>query len=350
MGNPKVLWETTEQFDIGADLSFFNNKLNLNVDYFVKKTNDMLLQVPLPSYLGFPNNPWVNAGSIENKGFEVDLKYRSSVNDFNYSIGANLFTFNNKVLSLGSGEPLYGGGWITVNTTKTEVGKPIGYFYGLKTDGIFQNQAEIDNYKNTSGELIQPTARPGDLKFVDFNNDGIINSDDRTDIGNPFPKFSYGFNLAADYKGFDLQLLFQGTIGNKIMNAKKIDMNSGVGWYNAPADLMDKAWSPTNPTNDQFQINTDNTNNLQVSDWLVEDGSYLRLKNIQLGYSIPKSILKTNHISNIRVWAGAYNILTFTKYSGLDPEIGDTLPLSNGVDDGYYPQSATYMFGLNLTF
>lgn len=350
MGNPKVLWESTEQFDIGADLSFFNNKLNLNVDYFVKKTNDMLLQVPLPSYLGFPNNPWVNAGSIENKGFEVDLKYRSSVNDFNYSVGANLFTFSNKVLSLGGGEPLYGGGWITVNTTKTEVGKPIGYFYGLKTDGIFQNQAEVDSYKNTSGELIQPTARPGDLKFVDFNKDGIINSEDRTDIGNPFPKFSYGFNLAADYKGFDLQLLFQGTIGNKIMNAKKIDMNSGVGWYNAPADLMDKAWSPTNPSNDQFQINTDNTNNLQVSDWLVEDGSYLRLKNIQLGYSIPKSFLKTNHISNIRVWAGAYNILTFTKYSGLDPEIGDTLPLSNGVDDGYYPQSATYMFGLNLTF
>ena len=134
------------------------------------------------------------------------------------------------------------------------------------------------------------------------------------------------------------------------MNAKKIDMNSGVGWYNAPVDLMDKAWSPTNPSNDQFQINTDNTNNLQVSDWLVEDGSYLRLKNIQLGYSIPKSILSSKYISNIRVWAGAYNLLTFTKYSGLDPEIGDTLPLSNGVDDGYYPQSATYMFGLNLTF
>jgi len=350
MGNPEVQWETTEQLDLGLDLGFFNNSLTLNVDYFVKKTKDMLLQVPMPSYLGFPNNPWVNAGSIVNKGWEVDLKYRKSINDFNYSIGANLFTFKNEVLSLGGGEPLYGGGWITVTTTKTEVGKPIGYFYGLKTDGIFQNEAEIQNYKNSEGGLIQPSARPGDLKFVDIDGDGIVNADDRTDIGNPFPKFSYGLNFAVDYKGFDLQTLFQGTYGNKIMNAKKIDMNSGVGWYNAPSDLLDKAWSPTNPTNEQFQINTDNTNNLQVSDWLVEDGSYLRLKNVQLGYSLPQNIFPENTISNVRLWIGGYNLLTFTKYSGLDPEIGRSAPLSNGVDDGYYPQAKTYMVGLNITF
>ncbi len=350
MGNPEVQWETTEQIDLGLDLGFFNNSLTLNVDYFVKKTKDMLLQVPLPSYLGFPNNPWVNAGSIENKGWEIDLKYRNSINDFNYSVGANLFTFKNKVLSLGGGEPLYGGGWITVTTTKTEVGKPIGYFYGLKTDGIFQSETEVQNYKNSEGGLIQPTARPGDLRFVDVNGDGIVNANDRTDIGNPFPKFSYGLNFAFDYKGFDLQALFQGTYGNKVMNAKKIDMNSGVGWYNAPSDFLEKAWSPTNPTNEQFQINTDNTNNLQVSDWLVEDGSYLRLKNIQLGYSLPQNIFPENTISNIRLWIGGYNLLTFTKYSGLDPEIGRSAPLSNGVDDGYYPQAKTYMVGLNITF
>ncbi|MGI6073829.1 MAG: SusC/RagA family TonB-linked outer membrane protein [Fermentimonas sp.] len=350
MGNPAVQWEKTEQLDVGLDLGFFNNSLTFNVDYFVKKTKDMLLQVPLPSYLGFPNNPWVNAGSIENKGWEFETKYRNSINDFNYSIGANLFTFKNKVTSLGGGEPIYGGGWIAVSTTKTEVGKPIGYFYGLKTDGIFQNQAEIDAYKNKDGELMQQSARPGDLRFVDVNGDGIVNADDRTDIGNPFPKFSYGLNFAFDYKGFDFQALFQGTYGNKIMNAKKIDMNSGVGWYNAPADLMEKAWSPTNPTNEQFQINTDNTNNLQVSDWLVEDGSYFRLKNLQIGYSLPRNIFPENTVSNLRLWLGGYNLLTFTKYTGLDPEIGRTLPLSNGVDDGYYPQSKTYMVGLNITF
>lgn len=350
MGNPSVEWETTEQFDIGVDLGFFKNTLSLNIDYFQKKTKDMLLQVPLPSYLGFPNNPWVNAGSIVNKGWEIDLKYRNSIEDFNYSVGANLFTFKNKVLSLGGGEPLYGGGWITVTTTKTEIGKPIGYFYGLKTDGIFQSEEEVNAYKNKEGELIQPTARPGDLRFLDLNGDGVINANDRTNIGNPFPKASFGFNFAADYKGFDLQLLFQGTYGNKIMNAKKIDMYSGVGWYNAPKDLMKKAWSPTNPTNKQFQINADNTNNLQVSDWLVEDGSYVRLKNIQLGYSLPQNILTHYNISNVRIWVGAYNLLTFTKYSGLDPEIGNTNPLNNGVDDGYYPQSATYMMGVNMTF
>ncbi|WP_418894768.1 SusC/RagA family TonB-linked outer membrane protein [Limibacterium fermenti] len=350
MGNSNVKWETTEQFDIGLDLGFFKNTLNLNIDYFQKKTKDMLLKVPLPSYLGFPNNPWVNAGSIRNKGWEIDVKYRNSIQDFNYSLGANLFTFNNEVLSLGGGEPLYGGGWITVTTTKTEEGKPIGYFYGLKTDGIFQNEAEIKAYKNKEGGLIQSTARPGDLKFLDLNGDGAINANDRTNIGNPFPKMSYGFNIAADYKGFDLSLLFQGTYGNKIMNAKKIDMNSGVGWYNAPKDLMKKAWSPTNSTNEQFQINTDNTNNLQVSDWLVEDGSYLRLKNIQLGYSLPQSILSHYNIASIRIWVGAYNLLTFTKYTGLDPEIGNSNPLNNGVDDGYYPQSATYMMGINLAF
>ena len=350
MGNSNVKWETTEQFDIGLDLGFFKNTLNLNIDYFQKKTKDMLLKVPLPSYLGFPNNPWVNAGSIRNKGWEIDVKYRNSIQDFNYSLGANLFTFNNEVLSLGGGEPLYGGGWITVTTTKTEEGKPIGYFYGLKTDGIFQNEAEIKAYKNKEGGLIQSTARPGDLKFLDLNGDGAINANDRTNIGNPFPKMSYGFNIAADYKGFDLSLLFQGTYGNKIMNAKKIDMNSGVGWYNAPKDLMKEAWSPTNSTNEQFQINTDNTNNLQVSDWLVEDGSYLRLKNIQLGYSLPQSILSHYNIASIRIWVGAYNLLTFTKYTGLDPEIGNSNPLNNGVDDGYYPQSATYMMGINLAF
>lgn len=350
MGNPNVKWETTEQLDLGLDLRFFKNSLSLNIDYFQKKTKDMLLSVPLPSYLGFPNNPWVNAGSILNKGWEIDIKYRNTFEDINYSIGANLFTFNNKVISLGGGEPLYGGGWITVTTTKTEVGKPIGYFYGLKTDGIFQSENEIKAYKNKDGALIQPTARPGDLKFLDLDGDGTINADDRTNIGNPFPKVSFGFNLAADYKGFDIQILFQGTYGNKIMNAKKIDMYSGVGWYNAPKDLMSKAWSPTNPTNKQFQINADNTNNLQVSDWLVEDGSYLRLKNIQFGYSLPQNILTHYNISGIRVWLGAYNLLTFTKYTGLDPEIGNSNPLNNGVDDGYYPQSATYMVGINISF
>ena len=343
MGNSEVEWETTKQTDIGLDLSFLDGKLAVVTDWFRKKTDGMLLQVPLPSYLGFTNDPYVNAGNVKNTGWEFDASYRNSIKDFNYNIGFNLFTFKNKVVSLGGGEPIYSGTWISYNTTKTEVGKSIGYFYGLKTDGIFQSQAEVDSY-------FQEGAVPGDLKYVDVNGDEKIDANDRTEIGNPFPDFSYGLSLGGDYKGFDLQLLFQGTVGNDIMNIKKIDMNSGVGWYNAPEDLMDKAWSSTNPGNSQFRISADNSNNLQVSDWLVEDGSYLRLKNIQLGYSLPQRILKKATIQKFRLWVGAYNLFTITGYSGLDPEIGSSSPLSSGVDQGYYPQAVTYMFGINATF
>ncbi len=343
MGNPIVSWETTKQTDIGVDLGFFNGKLNLVVDWFEKKTDGMLLQVGLPNYLGFTNNPWVNAGNVKNTGWEIEIKHRNNISDFNYNVGVNLFTFKNKVISLGGGEPIFDGQWISYYTTKTEVGKSIGYFYGLKTDGIFQSQAEAD-------ASFQEGARAGDLRFVDVNGDKKIDANDRTEIGDPFPELSYGINLGADYKGFDLQLLFQGTLGNDIMNIQKIDMKSGVGWYNAPKELLTEAWSPTNPSNKQFRISSDNTANLQVSDWLVEDGSYIRLKNIQAGYSLPKQLLTKAHIEKVRFWVGAYNLFTATKYSGLDPEIGNSTPSKNGVDQGCYPQAVSYMIGVNATF
>jgi len=342
-GNPNVRWETTEQTDIGIELSLFDGQVDIVADWFSKTTDGMLLNVPLPNYLGFPNFPWTNAGKVENKGLELDLAYHNNKNAFQYSVSANFSTFENKVISLGGGEPILGGGWINYTTTKTEEGMPIGYFYGLKTDGIFQSQAEVDNY-------FQEGARPGDLRFVDVNGDQVINNEDRTHIGDPFPDFSYGFNFNSSFKNFDFLISLQGTVGNDIMNIKKIDMNSGVGWYNAPKDLMDKAWSPTNPSNEQFAINATNTNNLQISDWLVEDGSYLRLKNIQLGYSLPENVLSKVGIGSVRFWVGGYNLLTFTGYSGLDPEIGSTSPLSSGVDQGYYPVAKSYMFGINATF
>ncbi len=343
MGNSNVRWETTEQTDIGLELSLFDGKIDIVADWFKKTTNGMLLNVPLPNYLGFPNYPWSNAGIVENKGLELEVAYNNNKGEFKYSIAGNISTFKNKVLSLGGGEPILGGGWINYTTTKTEEGMPIGYFYGLKTNGIFQNQAEVDNY-------FQEGARPGDLRFVDVNGDKKINNQDRTKIGDPFPDFSYGLNFNSSFKNFDFLVSIQGTVGNDIMNIKKIDMNSGVGWYNAPKDLMEKAWSPTNPSNDQFAINATNTNNLQISDWLVEDGSYLRLKNIQVGYSLPSPVLMKAGIKKVRLWVGAYNLLTITKYSGLDPEIGSTSPLSSGVDQGYYPVAKSYMLGINATF
>lgn len=343
IGNPLIRWEQTEQVDIGLDLAFFESKLNVTVDAYRKNTDGMLLNVPLPAYLGFPNSPWSNAGGVQNKGLELDIAYRNKIGDLGYTIAANASTFRNKVLTLGGGEPITGGGWISYTTTMTEENMPIGYYYGLKTDGIFQSQQEVDSY-------IQEGARPGDLRFVDVNQDGKINNLDRTNIGDPFPDLTYGFRIGLDYKGFDFQLLAQGTQGNEIMNISKIDMKSGVGWYNAPRELLTEAWTPTNPSNTQFKISSSNQNNLQVSDWLVENGSYLRIKNIQLGYTLPTSLLSKAKIERIRIWTGAYNLFTFTKYSGLDPEIGSGSPLSMGVDQGYYPVAKSFMFGVNLSF
>lgn len=343
IGNPLIQWEQTEQLDIGLELAFLANKLHFNFDYYKKTTDGMLLNVPLPAYLGFPNSPWSNAGGVRNSGLEFDLSYKDQIGEFGYKLAANLSTLKNEVLSLGGGEPITGGGWISYTTTMTEEGKPIGYYYGFKTDGIFQTQAEVDNY-------VQEGARPGDLRFVDVNQDGAINNLDRTDIGNPFPDLTYGFRLGGDYKGFDLQILGQGTVGNDIMNIAKIDMRSGVGWYNAPKDLMQEAWSPSNPSNTQFKISAANQNNLQISDWLVEDGSYLRIKSIQVGYTVPATVFRQSTIENLRIWAGAYNLFTFTNYSGLDPEIGSGSPLNMGVDQGYYPIAKSYMLGVNFSF
>lgn len=351
IGNSKVQWETTEQFDLGLDLGLINNKLTANVDYFYKKTKDMLLKIPLPSYLGYPNAPWVNAGSIENKGIEINVNYLGNSGDLGYSFSANFFKYKNKVLSLGGGQPLYGIGYDNKTITKTEVGEQIGYFYGLKTNGIFQSQEEIDNNVNSKGvKVIQEKARPGDLKYIDINGDGAISDADRTFIGSPFPKFTYGLNVNLTYRNLDFLINFYGVNGNTIMNMKKLDLNSGTAYYNGPKNLMDIAWTENNHSNTQFRITTDNSSNVKVSDWLAEDGSYFQLKNIQLGYKLPKKILNILCLQEMRLWVGAYNLFTLTKYTGMSPEVGNSSPLLNGVDIAFYPQSRQYLFGIGIKF
>ncbi len=360
IGNPDIRWETTNQTDIGLDLGFLNDKFTFTADYFKKTTKGMLLQVPLPTTLGYPNTPWENAGSVENKGFEFELGYKEKIRNVNFSLEANLFTFKNKVISLGGGEP------INVSThlgnmthTRTEEGFPIGYFYGWKTDGIFQNQEEINAYVNNKGELIQPTALPGDIKFSDLNGydeegniipgpDGKLNDADKVMIGNPFPDFTFGLTMGAEYKGFDLSMFFQGSVGNDILYILKYDIWSGAGWYNAPKDIFEVAWHGPGTSNTQFAINANSRQNLQMSDWYVEDGSYVRLKNIQLGYTIPKTVLKNKY--DIRVWIGGQNLFTWTKYPGLDPEVGSSDPKLMGIDAGFYPQARIFMMGINATF
>ena len=338
--------------DLGLDMAFFNGSLRASFDYFNRKTQDMLVQVPVPTSLGYPNVPWMNAGSVSNKGIELTIGYNGKIgNDFKYAIDGNISTYRNKVESLGSGANIPGKGihlgYYTY--TMTEPGMPIGYFYGYKTDGVFQTQEEIDNYKN-NGQVVMPGAKPGDPKFKDLNGDGKLDDEDRTMIGNPHPDFTFGLTLSAEYKGFDISAFFQGSVGNDLLNVLKYDIYSGTGWYNAPKDILTTYWNGPGSTNKNFGIDADSRMNLEMSDWYVENGSYVRLKNLQIGYTLPSSLTRKITIDNLRVFVATQNLFTITGYSGLDPEVGEinSNPQYKGCDMGFYPQARTFMFGVSF--
>jgi len=349
--NP-VKWETTEQLNFGANFSLFNSKLELSADYFIKKTKDMLVTIPTPAFAHY-YSPWSNMGNVENRGFEIEVTHRNKIGDFSYQAGFSLFTFKNEVKTLGAGQPINSGNERIGSISRTEVGEPIGYFYGYQTDGIFQNQAEVDNSAQLS------SAKPGDLRFVDQNKDGKIDSEDKVMIGNPFPDFSFGINLGGAYKGFDINMLFQGSLGNELFNLTKYWIAQNTGAFNTLKGMTKDAWrapgllgpdDPGNPTNKYFKISDNVGQNLAVSDFFVEDGSYLRLKNIQVGYTLPTMLVHRLKIENLRLYLSAQNLFTITGYSGLDPEIGNANPKEVGIDRAFYPQARTYMFGINLTF
>lgn len=352
VGNPDLKWETTRQLDLGLDMAFFNGSLRASFDYFNRKTQDMLVQVPVPTSLGYPNVPWMNAGSVSNKGIELTIGYNGKIgSDFKYAIDGNISTYRNKVESLGSGANIPGKGihlgYYTY--TMTEPGMPIGYFYGYKTDGVFQTQEEIDNYKN-NGQVVMPGAKPGDLKFKDLNGDGKLDDEDRTMTGNPHPDFTFGLTLSAEYKGFDISAFFQGSVGNDLLNVLKYDIYSGTGWYNAPKDILTTYWNGPGSSNKNFGIDADSRMNLEMSDWYVENGSYVRLKNLQIGYTLPSSLTRKITIDNLRVFVATQNLFTITGYSGLDPEVGEinSNPQYKGCDMGFYPQARTFMFGVSF--
>lgn len=350
VGNPELKWETTRQIDFGIDLAFLNGSLKASFDYFDRETSDMLIQIPLPTSLGLPNTPWVNGGSVSNKGVEFTLGYDGRAGrDFNYHINANLSTYRNKVKSLGGNKNIPGKGTHLGNQTytMTEPGQPIGYYYGFRTEGVFQTQEEVDSYQS-DGTKIMPSAHPGDLRFADLNNDGKLDDEDRTMIGNPHPDLTFGLTLGAEYKNFDFTAFFQGSVGNDILNILKYDIYSGTGWYNSPKDIMTTFWNGPGSTDKNFGIDANSRMNLEMSDWYIEDGSYVRLKNIQLGYTLPSSLTKKLTIQNLRFFVAAQNLFTITGYSGLDPEIGSNNPMYMGVDLGFYPQARTYMFGISM--
>ncbi|MBU2915722.1 SusC/RagA family TonB-linked outer membrane protein [Reichenbachiella agariperforans] len=349
IANPDIKWETTTQTDFGIDASMLDNHVYFSADYFVKNTDDMLLQVPLSGTAGVSNAPWENAGSVENKGWEFMLGYTNQVGQLHFDASANLTAIRNEVTSLGDNytnishsNSVRG----ILQPLRTEVGQAIYSYYVYETDGIFQTDQEAENYVN-NGLVVQPQAQAGDLKFVDQNGDGKLDEEDKVFKGDNFPDFSYGFNLGANYKNFDFNLQIQGVQGVTVFNGLKFSTLKPTQGYNMLDDIQD-AWSPTNMNSDipRLSVKDENNNFGTVSDWYLEDASYMRIKNLTIGYSLSSTLIDRVNIDQLRVYFTASNLLTLTKYSGMDPEV----IADHGIDQGYYPLSRSFILGINLKF
>lgn len=349
--NPDVKWEESEQIDLGFDARFFHSALNFGFDYFKKKTNGMLMDQPIPWYVG-QGAPMANVGDMENWGLEFELGWKQTLGDFSYNLSANATYMKNELVKLGnaSGEATYqsAGASGVGSYVKGSNGEVWPYFYGYKTDGIFQNQAEVDSYVNANGEKMQPAAQPGDVRFVDFNNDGVIDDTDKTKIGKGMPDWTYGFSIGADWKGFDLNLFFQGTIGNDIFD---FSQRGDIPAMNRPTWILDR-WVGEGTSNKIPRMTTANPNsNWRSSDIYIKNGSYMRLKTAQLGYTLPAVWTQKASIQRLRVFVAAENLFTFTSYDGFDPEVASGDDYHHlGVDKGIYPQSRTISIGANITF
>lgn len=343
---PDIRWEETATTNVGIDLGLLDNRIKASFDYFNAKTTDMLVFTKVPGTSGITTDPLTNAGDLENKGWEFSATYSSKqYKDFSFDVTANLSTSKNKITKLGVEGEARTDGFIEFNnfpTTRTEVGGEIGRFYLYEANGIFQNQAEIDAHG------VQPDAAPGDLRFTDVNGDGELNDDDKKYMGSGLPDFEYGLTLNAKYKNFDISVFFQGTQGNKIYNGVKMWLYR-TDRNNVSSDLVN-AWTPQN-TNTNIPRNAfgDPNNNIRPSSYFLEDGSYLRLKNLQIGYSIPESAISKIPVSRIRVYATANNLFTITDYSGFDPGLGNGGTFNRGVDRGFYPLTRSFIFGINVS-
>ena len=346
--NPSIKWEESEQTDFGLDFGFFNQALTFTVDYYIKKTNGMLMTMPIPSYVG-ESKPVGNVGDMENKGVEFELGYKWNISDARFAVKANATYTKNTLKNLGneSGFIDYDGvqGFTGGSLARGSNGMPFPYFFGYKTNGVFQNYAEVNAYTNADGGLIQPAARPGDTRFVDINGDGVITSDDRTKIGKGTPDWNFGFNFNADWKGFDFNMFLQGVAGADIFDATyRTDVTAG----NYPTYMLNR-WTGEGTSNKYPILRAGDNTNWQVSDLYIVDGSYLRLKNISLGYTLPRNLTRQISIERLRFFVMAENLVTWTKYWGFDPEISSG-GKSLGIDKGVYPQARIWTVGLNLTF
>ena len=377
IGNPNIKWERTESVNFAVDFNALNNRFFSTFDFFIKDTRDMLIAVPLPLYNGYNKDgiPLQNAGSVNNIGLELQLGWRDQIGKVKFEVSGNLTHVKNKVTSLGvSNDPIYGGNVAELGfTNKTMIDAPIGAFYGWKTAGIIQEGEDISKLATFKTEHL---FGPGDMKFVDINKDGVIDDADKTFLGSPHPAIFYGFNANISYAGFDLNMFFQGVYGNKIYNATRNytygKISNGQAGYNVSGDYYENVWrgTPGDPSvnfrsnwaaNPGGTIPAPNTNsvirdfNFRNSDMYIEDGSYIRLKTLQLGYNIDSKLCSNIGITSLKIYASTNNLLTFTSYSGLDPEVGKSLGqeannLYLGIDEGSYPQARSFTFGMILDF
>jgi TonB-linked SusC/RagA family outer membrane protein len=338
-------WEVSEQWNVGVDFTTAKGKLYGNIDAFVRDTKDMLLSTPAPGSVGYRTDITANVGTLRNQGIELMLEYRNKISNLNYSVSGNASIIKNELTKLNHGEKVFSGNGYQLS----DEGLPVSTFWGYKYEGIFQTAEEIDNYYSyiTDPAVLDEVHKRwgvGNAIYADLNKDGKIDDQDKTDLGNPFPWLTYGFNIGLDYKGFDLQMFFQGIYGNEIMNAMRQQRTENTGLVGVLSKDMTNMWTAKNPAgtipNPVIQ------GNMEYSSRFIEDGAYFRLKNIQLGYSLPKQLLQSLRIlQNMRVYVAASNLFTLTGYKGYDPEVGIT-----GVDYGNYPQAKTFTVGAKINF
>ena len=352
LSNAGLQWETSEQTDLGFDANLFNGKVSVAFDWYNKKTKDWLIAAPILATAG-ADAPFINGGNVTNKGVELAISYRDKIGEFGYSIGLNGAYNKNEVGEIPTADGIIHGAPAQLYDNSLEFyraanGMPIGYFWGLKTAGVFQNEAEVAGYRNSAGKVIQPSAMPGDAKFADLNGDGVIDNLDRTMIGKPNPDYTFGITLSADYKGIDFTLVASGVAGNDIVQSYRNQANQ---YGNYTAAILDR-WHGEGSSNRVPRVTEDNRNYTTFSDLYLQKGDYLRISNVTIGYDLSR-VVKKGYLKKVRFYASALNLYTFTKYDGMDPEIGygsDTDAFASGIDVGYYPRPRTFLFGANIKF
>jgi outer membrane receptor protein involved in Fe transport len=350
--NRDLKWETTDTKNIGLDFALWNSRLTGSFNYYYNETRDLLITKELAPSTGLAS-PVLNVGKIRNTGVELELNWNHAVGDFQYTVGFNLSTVSNKVKELSDdGQVLYGTG-LKYGTehfpTQTRVGKPIGAFYLYQADGLFQSTEEVESYVNSDGELLQPNAQPGDVRFKDVNGDGTIDEDDKVYSGTGIPKVEANLNFSAAYKGFDFSFVLGSGFGNKLYNGNRYfyeGMNSGSNFLKSTLN----AWTPSNTNTDVPRaVYQDPNNNTRESTRFLEDGDFLRMRQMQLGYTLPAKISRKIYMDKLRFYISGENLFTITGYDGVDPEFSRGV-LNTGVDNLIYPFTRSFTVGAQITF